>query len=333
MEKRIPWVDYVKVFACILVVIGHFFQSMVKANILPDSAVYQWVNTTIYYFHVPLFFLCSGFLYQKFSKVSCVKEWGKNIGKKALTLGVPYFVFSIATWLLKTLFSGAVNNQADGLFETLFLKPLSPYWYLYCLFFIFVLTPTFANKVHAWCAMIAAFCGKVIISCVWWDGVYAVSTVLSYEIWFVMGMCICAFDIPLLGKKQTTLAVSCGVLFLAASITVYLFQAVGPFVSFVLGVLACVFVILITVKLEKKMDKTRIFPFLAQYTMPIFLMHTLFAAPVRAVLIKMGLTNSVVQVTLGLTISFAGPVIAATIMKQLKYPEFLLYPGKFIKIR
>ena len=40
-SKREVWVDYVKVFACVLVVLGHFFQSMVKANILPENDIYM----------------------------------------------------------------------------------------------------------------------------------------------------------------------------------------------------------------------------------------------------------------------------------------------------
>lgn len=51
-RTREKWVDDVKVIACILVVVGHFFQSMVKASILPDSGLYEWFITTVYYFHV-----------------------------------------------------------------------------------------------------------------------------------------------------------------------------------------------------------------------------------------------------------------------------------------
>ena len=141
-SKREVWIDYIKVFACILVVLGHFFQSMVKASILPDNSVYQWFVAAIYYFHVPLFFICSGYLYRKYSCVDSVGAWKNNIIKKAVTLGIPYFVFSFATWLLKTLFSGSVNNQIGGLGETLFVHPTSPYWFLYILFLIFVITPT-----------------------------------------------------------------------------------------------------------------------------------------------------------------------------------------------
>lgn len=97
VRTREKWVDDVKVIVCILVVLGHFFQSMTKANILPASDLYKWFNTTIYYFHVPLFFICSGYLYQKYSKVNNVGSWCKNVSKKALALGVPYTTFTTAT--------------------------------------------------------------------------------------------------------------------------------------------------------------------------------------------------------------------------------------------
>lgn len=40
-RTREKWVDDVKVIACILVVLGHFFQSMTKSNILPENGLYQ----------------------------------------------------------------------------------------------------------------------------------------------------------------------------------------------------------------------------------------------------------------------------------------------------
>ena len=113
VRKREVWVDNVKVIACILVVLGHFFQSMVKSNILSDSDLYEWFNTTIYYFHVPLFFICSGYLYQKYSRVITFASWYSNIKKKAVAFGVPYLTFTTATWILKKLFSSSVNDQIE----------------------------------------------------------------------------------------------------------------------------------------------------------------------------------------------------------------------------
>lgn len=114
VNRREIWIDNVKVIACILVVLGHFFQSMTKAGVLPANDLYKWFDQTIYYFHVPLFFICSGYLYQKFNNVSDIHSWKKNILKKSLVLGVPYLTFSFATWLLKKLFSSAVNDKKRG---------------------------------------------------------------------------------------------------------------------------------------------------------------------------------------------------------------------------
>lgn len=168
-QKREIWVDNVKVIACILVVLGHFFQSMTQADVLPANNLYQWFNQTIYYFHVPLFFICSGYLYQKLSVVNDIHSWGRNVLKKLLVLGVPYFAFSLATWVLKTLFSSSVNNEIGGLGETLFLHPTSPYWYLYALFFLFLITPTFQSKGMVVIGLLIALVFKVlgIIGGVW----------------------------------------------------------------------------------------------------------------------------------------------------------------------
>ena len=143
--------------------LGHFFQSMTKANILPENDLYEWFETTIYYFHVPLFFICSGYLYQKYSRVNNVSSWCRNVAKKVLALGVPYATFTTATWVLKKVFSSSVNDQIGGLGDTLFFHPTSPYWYLYGLFFIFLVTPTFGNVKAAMVGMIVALAAKALI--------------------------------------------------------------------------------------------------------------------------------------------------------------------------
>lgn len=163
VRTREKWVDDVKVIACILVVLGHFFQSMTKASILPENDLYEWFETTIYYFHVPLFFICSGYLYQKYSKVNGVSSWCKNVAKKALALGVPYATFTTATWVLKKMFSSSVNDQIGGLGDTLLLHPTAPYWYLYALFFIFLVTPTFSSVKAAAVGLVVAIVAKGLI--------------------------------------------------------------------------------------------------------------------------------------------------------------------------
>ena len=142
-------------------------------------------------------------------------------------------------------------------------------------------------------------------------------------------MSVCAFNVQLKGRKvQGTI---CGLLFMILSVVVYMIGNHNKMVSFALGLLACIAVILLVVDSEEKFGRGM--SFLAKYTMPIFLMHTLFAAPLRSVLVKVGIENAVIHVVLGLGISFVGPIIAAWIMKKTKWLEFFLYPNKFVKIR
>lgn len=117
-----------------------------------------------------------------------------------------------------------------------------------------------------------------------------------------------------------------GLLFLGLSVAVYMADTQNSAMPFVLGLLACAAVILLAAGFEERYGK--MMGFLAKYTMPIFLMHTLFAAPTRAALLKVGVTNAAVHVALGLGISFVGPIVAAWIMKKSKWMEFFLYPNK-----
>ncbi len=333
-DQREIWVDNVKAIACILVVLGHFFQSLTKADILPTNDLYQWFEQTIYYFHVPLFFICSGFLYQKLSIVNNVHNWGKNVLKKLLVLGVPYFTFSFLTWVLKTVFSSSVNEMIGGLADTLFFDPISPYWYLYALFFLFLVTRTLKNKNMAVKGLIIALVFKALGIFGVGNGVRPISYIFSNEIWFVIGMCLYVFEFKKhMAKRSLIIPIVMGVIFLLLSTWVYITHIEHNVISFLLGLLACYSVVMAIEKIYEKGKQSDIFGVLAKYTMPIFLMHTLFAASLRTVLLKLGIQNGVIHVLLGIVVSFAGPMLTAVIMKKSKWLEFFLYPNEFIKVK
>lgn len=137
-EGRERWIDNIKLLACFFVVIGHFFQSMDKYGYIRSDSLFSWFNSTIYLFHTQLFFICSGYLYQQYSKIFTIKEYITNIKKKFIVLGIPYFVFTCITLILKRVASGNIISNEKGFLYTLFIHPTSPYWFLYTLFFCFV---------------------------------------------------------------------------------------------------------------------------------------------------------------------------------------------------
>lgn len=338
--QREIWVDQVKAIGCILVVLGHFFQSMTQARILPANDLYQWFEQTIYCFHVPLFFICSGYLYQKRSSIHDIAGWGRMALKKLLVLGVPYFTFSSATWILKTLFSSSVNRKIGGLVDTLFFHPAAPYWYLYTLFFLFLITPTLRNGTMALAELAAALLLKVL-GALWGVGeVQPIGYIVLNEIWFVIGMCLCASGADKrIRNGSLRVPVITGVLFLLLSIRVYRMGIDHELVNFLLGLMACFSVVAFMARIFANRANGAngrqpvLLGVLARYTMPVYLMHTIFAASARILLLQLGISSAAVHLPVGIAIGFAGPVIAAVVMKKSGWLAFFLSPAEFVRIQ
>ena len=327
-QRREIWVDEVKLIACILVVIGHFYQSMVKAEIVNESFFYDWFTDTIYCFHVPLFFICSGYLFQKYSKVKSMRELVANICNKALTLGVPYFVFSFMTWLLKVCFSSSVNDEIGSLTYIWFIEPTAPYWFLYILFLIFVISFTINSKTHAYVLLGISLVVKILNSFYINFGIFALDKVLEFWIWFVLGMLL-AYGVIRIGNRLV--GYMSFVLFIISDILFYVIHIYIPFGRTIVGFLACFAIVSLIFSYSGEDYWSKGIAFLIQYTMPIFLMHTIFAAPARILLVKVGITNVLLHCIIGVIISFAGPIIAMMIMEYCKPLDFLVYPGRYIK--
>lgn len=329
--NRITWVDYTKLLAIVLVAVGHLAQSLVKSSLAGDTAAYVYFDSIIYSFHVNLFFICSGFLYQRLTKKQDLKGYAQNVLKKLVSFGVPYFVFSVVTYFTKTMFSGSVNSQIDGsLADSLFVEPIAPYWFLFTLFFLFLVSPVIKNNMDAIIRVIAAtgiyfilqFCDFSVLK----GSIHTIAVqICSWLIYFVLGMVIAHFQIDKSFKKSYGLFF---ILFLAAKIVSIKFDFTFKGFDLILSVAACFGVISFIGALCSDGRQNKVLNFLSKYTMPIFLMHTLFAAPVRIVLVKIGVTSLPVHIAAGLIASFALPILAAMIMERLKL-DILYNPTKY----
>ena len=76
----------------------------------------------------------------------------------------------------------------------------------------------------------------------------------------------------------------------------------------------------------KKIKYSKILDTFKNYTLQIFLTHTIFAAGMRIFLLKIGITNSIVHIAVGLITSIYVPVIMSKISEKIKYTQFLLCP-------
>lgn len=116
-DSRIQWVDALKGFLIILVVIGH-----TCARLEGSSALFSFITT----FHMPLFFMVSGYLALNVTK----KKTADYIKRKILTLLLPFFSFAIISSFIR----GWDNFPAFFLTST-----KHGYWFLLALFVFCVL--------------------------------------------------------------------------------------------------------------------------------------------------------------------------------------------------
>jgi acyltransferase len=96
MDKRVLWVDYAKVIGIYLVVLGHG-REMVITNF-------------IYSFHMPLFFMLSGYLFTD----NKYPNYRYFLKKKTQQLLLPYFAFNVITFILWLVFSKDPANKGFG---------------------------------------------------------------------------------------------------------------------------------------------------------------------------------------------------------------------------
>lgn len=336
-SQRQIWVDNVKVISIILVALGHLIQSFLRSGILPSTSAPLLFNNLIYYFHVPLFFICSGFLYQHLTKKQDFKGYSKNVLKKLVAFSIPYFTFSIITYLLKNIFSSSVNDKNEtSLIYNLFVDPISPYWFLYALIILFILSPILKSKADAFARIIIAVGLNLLIYFVSFlflpDMLKTIAKYICfYLIWFVLGMSISYFEIPKYFKNKQWCIIFFFV-FAGAASFVYMKKINIGALTLIFSLTACLSIIFFIGSCYAKSRQTKIFGFLAKYTTPVFVMHTIFAAGVRAVLLKFSVTNSFIHLIAGVIASIVFPVIAAMIMEKLKL-DILYNPTKYIKIK
>lgn len=330
---RVAWVDAVKLFACLLVVLGHLFMSMVASGLLDEgSSWYQFAIQTIYSFHVPLFFVCSGFLYQFNHGRSTLESHFTSIRRKALALGVPYVTFSALTLLLKIVFSAEVNNQATPFLRTLLFEPIAPYWYLYTLLILFCLIPRLDTIKGALRLFIATFVMKLIYVCIplCWNLPDLVQKVAACAVWFTFGMLIANTAVRnVIMSKKVGICAMC--LALALSFGSYRVENSDHILQFLLAMLFVYSIIAFAVAAKEPENHVGLLSKMSAYFMPVYVLHTICAASARTVLLKLGVDSLCLNLIAGVVASIGIPIAIYRISLSHWWMLFFFEPARALK--
>lgn len=332
-RKREVWIDYTKVLACILVVIGHLLQGLNKANIEWNDTLYEYINMFIYLFHMPLFMCLSGYLYKKTSNIENIKDYKKFVLKKLVNLGVPYISFYLLYVMINMLFSSSVNTQM-GINEvfSIFTKPIAPFWFLYALFFIFLLIPILEkiwlkNINMVLLTTIVLYIFNIFIK----TNVYVIDIVFQYSFYFYLGVFIYNQNIK---KAKMRFNVINIIIYILLSILFYYLTSKSSnlllcFYNYFMGIYGVIISLFVFKSIN--LEKSTIWNFLSRYTFQIYLTHTIFTAGARIILLKLSITNFYIHLLTGLTAGIIGPIFLAFILNKIKYGNIVFFPLKTIK--
>lgn len=120
MSKRIDELDYLK---CIFILL------MITFHLVYIGDKYPYAKQVVYTFHIPAFFVISGYVMR-------VEKPVKDFIKSMFWIVVPYLVMESGYILMSSVLP--VREHIEGLtlnvfLDKLFLHPIGPYWYLHTL--------------------------------------------------------------------------------------------------------------------------------------------------------------------------------------------------------
>ena len=325
MERNIL-VDKLKGYACFLVLFGHVIMGIRLAGI-PIPAFFEGLEKFIWSFHVALFLFLSGVVYKETGGWKSKRTRLGFVLHKLCSLGIPYVVFS-AVYIVINSMVGQTNNQSS-LRDILFIwkTPVAQYWYLHALFFLFLIWTILSKWLPGW----------IITLCVVSVGYIAplldidfgsFSVVFSSALVFGLGTILNFSDLTKPGIKFNGVVVLAHIVIGVCLVVANWIEA--PFAMefmMIFGVYASVALISM---IGNWKPVAAFLTFMNRYSFQTYLLHTIFTAGIRIVMLRLGITWWWLHVLVGTACGIGFSVLASEIAKRIKFLNFFFFPTKFL---
>ena len=284
---------------------------------------------------MPIFFCISGYLYERTKKNFTWNNYKNFEIKKIINLVIPYFTFYLLFVGINMLFSNSVNSPRgiDDILD-IFNNPMAPYWFLYALLSIFVVIPiiekVFKNKKYLIIiTLLFLKIGSIFIK----TNVYFLDTIFANAFYFYLGNFINSKELKKENETQKSIYnMLMALIYIAIAIIIYInIREINNYVFEIIKIAMAVAGIFISVNIFKMIKSSKILDTMKNYTFQIYLLHTIFAAGIRIVLMKIGIQNYIIHFIAGMLASIYIPVLIGIICNKSLYLNFFFYPTKTIE--
>ena len=144
MTKRLEYISWIQFIGVLCVIFGHSMNDIAVPDML--KSIKMW----IYIFHMPLFFLVSGYLFSYNGGFDHKGGIGGTLKGKFLRLLVPYVIWNVLFIAPKVMMADYTNDQVEltpEYFGMMMIYPrnnvLGHTWFLFALFEMFIIAILF----------------------------------------------------------------------------------------------------------------------------------------------------------------------------------------------
>jgi fucose 4-O-acetylase-like acetyltransferase len=315
--------DVAKGVGIILVVIGHAWRGLETAGMIGNPALFHVIDTLIYNFHMPLFFLLSGMTFQDWALRRPMSEAAIS---RVTRLLWPLVLWSYLFAAARLAAGDAANTQLSG-WQSLLFFPLPPrdhFWFLWALFLQhlailalirLVTGPLSATAWAALAALVVLATSLLPLGLNPWTfgaatyaGAFLTGLALGQTVW---------------RPKGTTSLLVAALVFIglqALSFQMPHTLLIRQILGIVLALAALAMIrILFTGQSTKAL---RLLVWLGVSSMGIYLAHTIFSAGTRAVLGRFTQDLSLHMIA-GTLAGIIGPLIIYAIIRRIGRPSWI----------
>lgn len=328
---REAWLDGLKGFAILLVILGHVLSGYLDAGTFVGGyARFFGLRSWIYSFHMPLFFLISGFTFTlAYWREGRLKR--KNYAAQLLNLLWIYVVFALLQWGIKQAVPEMVNDAYDlEDLKRMFVEPLGNFWYIYVLFVIYLLgaVTRAASWPLLWLLLPGALAVLAADTHLDWTNL-TLYRVVYHFFFFALGSALCRYRNILSSKKLLGVAA----MTLSVAAYFYLFWYTRKWYAtwkVAIAVATC-FVNLTLFYRWRRLAELPLLQLYGRYCLELYLLHTFFTAGLRSLLPMVGITGPWLSVWVNFLVSTGVCLVLAYLAEKCRWMDLLFRPARFLR--
>jgi fucose 4-O-acetylase-like acetyltransferase len=319
LKVRLNWIDYAKGVGIIFVVFGHVIKGLYSAKLINPVFFYYAVNF-VYSFHMPLFFILSGYFFVKSFLKRGTREFILN---KFETILYPFVIWSLLQTFIEIKLSAYTNNhvKSSELLTCLYL-PRSQFWFLFALFFINILCVFFFKLSKKW-GVLFSICVCVVYYLMNYQ-LYVFDKTFVNLIYFTFGIVLSQRNNITKQLLQNAYIFLLNIVIFSGSLYLYFNFTKTEWYNLLLPQLSGSFVIIYVSERMCNHKAFSIIQYLGVNSLIIYLVHMLAGNGTRIFLNKvLHIQNSSIHIIAGTILGLLIPLMVYKLAMMTKYLSWL----------